>query len=174
MVGRPPHAAVDAPPPASRVGPLGDGLDLNGVDNLIVIAVILGIVLLPVIIVLSVFIFEWLFVLLLLPLATLGSALAGRPWQVVARQGSSAGTQHRTREQRQRYARGVRGWRTSSRTIAQVRRDIAETGAPRSLGEPTPLRRPRPVTVPATQALGQQQPPAVGGRFDEATGSGQH
>ena len=123
-------------------GPLGDGLDLNGVDNLIVVAVIMGIVLLPVIIVLSVFIFEWLLVLLLLPLATLGSALAGWPWQVVARQGSSARTRHWTREQRQRYARGVRGWRASSQTIAQVQREIAETGAPQSLGEPTPLRRP--------------------------------
>jgi len=121
-----------------------DGLDFaGGVDSPVVIVVIVGIVLLPVIILLAVFFFEWLLVLLLLPIATLASAFVGRPWLVVARQGSGFPVTHVSRAQRHRYARGVRGWRESTRTIVQARREIAETGAPLSLGEPGPLRLPR-------------------------------
>lgn len=123
-----------------------EGLDFaDGVDSPVVVAVIVGIVLLPVIILLAVLFFEWLLVLLLLPIATVASAFAGRPWLVVARQGSGFPAQHLSRAQRHRYARGVRGWHESTHTIAQVRREIAETGTPLSLGEPGALRPPRQV-----------------------------
>ncbi|HEY7174528.1 MAG TPA: hypothetical protein VH442_06400, partial [Micromonosporaceae bacterium] len=48
------------------------------------------------------------------------------------------------RSQRLRFARRVRGWHESTRAIADARREIAESGVPRSLGEPTALRAPRP------------------------------
>jgi hypothetical protein len=121
------------------------GLDFaDGVDSPVVVAVIVGIVLLPLIILLAVFFFEWLLVLLLLPIATVASAFAGRPWLIVARQRSGFPVTYLSRAQR-RYARAVRGWRESTRTIVQARREIAETGAPLSLGEPGPLRSPRRV-----------------------------
>ncbi len=123
-----------------------DGLDFaDGVESPVVVAVIVGIVLLPVIILLAVFFFEWLLVLLLLPIATLASAFVGRPWLVVARQGSGFPATHLSRAQRHRYAHAVRGWHESTRTIAQARREIAETGTPVSLGEPRPLRPPHQV-----------------------------
>jgi hypothetical protein len=103
-----------------------EGLDFaNGVDSPVVLLVIVGIVLLPVTILLAVFFFEWLLVLLLLPLLTFASAFVGRPWLVVARQRRGLLSQGPTRAQRQRYARGVRGWRESARTIARVRNEIA-------------------------------------------------
>ena len=132
------------------------GLDFaDGVESPVVVAVIVGIVLLPVIILLAVFFFEWLLVLLLLPIATVASAFAGRPWLVVARQGSGFPVTYLSRAQRHRYARGVRGWRESTRTIVQVRREIAETGTPLSLGEPRPLRTPRQVRDRRALSSGQ-------------------
>jgi hypothetical protein len=109
--------------------------------------VVLAIVLLPVTVLLAVYLVEWLLVLLLLPLATLVGAFVGRPWLVVARQGTGMPARYLTRGQRRRYARGVRGWRASKRMIAQARREIAETGTPVSLGEPGPLRPPRPLRL---------------------------
>jgi hypothetical protein len=140
-----------------RWRPLVEGLDATSdVDSAPVVLVIAAIVLLPVIIVLSVFLVEWLFVLLLLPLATAASAFAGRPWQVVARQRSGLGVHHVPRADRLRFARGVRGWHASGRMISQVGREIAESGAPQSLGEPARLsvvrtgrRRPPPPGAPA-------------------------
>jgi hypothetical protein len=123
-----------------------EGLDFtDGIDSPVIVLVIVGIVLLPVTILLAVFFFEWLLVLLLLPLATFASAFIGRPWLVVARQRRGVLSRDPIRGRRQRYARGVRGWRESARTISEVRREIAETGSPVSLGEPWPLRPPRQV-----------------------------
>jgi hypothetical protein len=121
-----------------------EGLNFaDGGDSSVVSLVILGIILLPITILLAVLLFEWLLVLLLLPLAAFASTFVGRPWLIVARQGSGFPQQYFTRSQRRRYARNVRGWRESRRTIRQVRQEIAETGAPRSLGGPGPLRLPR-------------------------------
>jgi hypothetical protein len=116
----------------------------DGIDNGVVIAVVVGIVLLPITILLAVLLFEWLLVLLLLPAATFASAFVGRPWVVVARQGSGFPAQYIVRSQRLRFAHPVRGWHDSARAIAEARREIAETGTPRSLGEPSVLRAPRP------------------------------
>lgn len=130
----------------------GDSLGL--VDGPVAI-VILAILLLPVTILLAVFVVEWLLVLLLLPLATLVSAYVGRPWVVVARQGTGFPAQFLVRRQRRRYARGVNGWRGSRHLIAEVRREIAEHGAPQSLGEPGPLRPARPIRYRRTLSSGQ-------------------
>jgi hypothetical protein len=133
-----------------------EGLDFaDGGDSGIVTLVIVGIVLLPITILLAVFLFEWILVLLLLPLAAFASTFVGRPWLIVARQGSGFPQQYLTRSQRRRYARHVRGWRESRRTIRQVRLDIAEAGAPRSLGEPGPLRPARRLKVRDAQPLDQ-------------------
>lgn len=123
-----------------------EGLDLADGDGVFAL-VVLAIVMLPVTILLAVYLVEWLLVLLLLPLVALVTAYAGRPWLVVARQGTGFPGHFRTRGQRRRYARGIRGWRESNRLIAEVRREVAETGAPRSLGEPGPLRPSRPRSI---------------------------
>jgi hypothetical protein len=122
--------------------------------------VILGLVLLPVTIVLAILLFEWLFVLLLLPLAALAGAVFGRPVVVVARQGRGDAMHYRARAQRHRYARVVRGWRASGLAIDKARAEIAATGAPESLGESMPLARPPRSRTSAASAAGQQWLPA--------------
>jgi hypothetical protein len=102
--------------------------------------VLVAIVLLPLTILLAVFLFEWLLVLMVLPLATFASAFVGRPWLVVARQGSGFPERYVARVERRRYALLVPGWRASAQAIAGARREIVETGAPLSMGEPGAIR----------------------------------
>ncbi|HEU0241402.1 MAG TPA: hypothetical protein VFR11_19400 [Micromonosporaceae bacterium] len=128
-----------------------DGLDDTGSDGagLVFVAVIVAVVLLPVIVVLAAFVFEWLLVLLVLPLAMALRAWAGRPWHVVARQRGVATQRHAGRliDAPHRFARDVRGWRASTRLIEAVRTEIRETGAPQSLGA-EPLRQRGPSRAP--------------------------
>jgi hypothetical protein len=114
--------------------------------------VLVAIVLLPLTILLAVFLFEWLLVLLVLPLATFASAFVGRPWLVVARAGSGFPDRYVARAERRRYALLVPGWRESARTIAEARREIFETGAPLSMGEPGATRSRRSDRVTDSQS----------------------
>jgi hypothetical protein len=74
-----------------------EGLNFADGDSSVVSLVILGIILLPITILVAVLLFEWLLVLLLVPLAAFASTFVGRPWLTVARQGSGFPQQYLTR-----------------------------------------------------------------------------
>ncbi|MFC0529636.1 hypothetical protein [Phytohabitans kaempferiae] len=89
---------------------------------LIAIGVFAVIVVLPAIIVATIFVAEWLLLLLLLPIVTVLRVGFGMPWTVVARTRGGV-----------RYSEQVVGWRQSRALIKLTRSDVEEYGEPRAL-----------------------------------------
>ncbi|GHJ46386.1 hypothetical protein Cs7R123_37280 [Catellatospora sp. TT07R-123] len=81
----------------------------------------------PLLLVLALFIAEWLLALLLLPLFVLVRTLFGVPWRVVARGRATDG-------RRWRYYTQAGGWRASGELIDRALEEIRVYGEPRCLG----------------------------------------
>jgi hypothetical protein len=110
------------------------GLDMPDGDEPVGCAIAMGIfvaiLVLPILVVATIFVAEWLALLLLLPILTLVRIGFGMPWTIVARGKRPDGVHVR-------YSGQVRGWGASRRLIDEVEVQIRTFGAPRALNAAT-------------------------------------